>query len=42
MPTIEDIQELADKYLDEALANGEPFSEALCNWAIDKAKEELS
>ena len=40
MGSIETIQALADTYLDKALADGEPFSEALCNWAIDQAKQE--
>ena len=30
--------DLADDYIDEALRNGEEFSEALCNWAISKAE----
>jgi len=36
-----DISDLADKYLDKALANGESFTEGLCNWAINKAEQEL-
>tara|TARA_R110000772_G_scaffold2249_1_gene7791 strand:+ start:197 stop:358 length:162 start_codon:yes stop_codon:yes gene_type:complete len=35
------ISDLADKYLDKALANGEPFTEGLCNWAVNKAEQEL-
>lgn len=36
-----EISNLADKYLDKALANGESFTEALCNWAVNKAEQEL-
>ena len=35
------ISDLADKYLDKALANGESFTEGLCNWAITKAEQEI-
>ena len=35
------ISDLADDYMDEALSNGESFSEALCNWAITKAQQEI-
>jgi hypothetical protein len=35
------ICDLADKYLDDALANGDGFSEGLCNWAVNKAEQEL-
>ena len=35
------ISELADKYLDEELRQGEPFTEALCNYAVNKAEQEL-
>jgi len=37
----EQISNLAESYLDEAMASGDAFSEALCNWAIDKAEQEL-
>ena len=36
-----DISDLADKYLDKALANGEPFTEGLCNWAVNKAEQSI-
>jgi len=36
-----EISNLADKYLDKALANGDSFTEGLCNWAINKAEQEL-
>jgi hypothetical protein len=36
-----DISDLADKYLDKALANGEPFTEGLCNWAVNKAEQNI-
>tara|TARA_R110000824_G_scaffold352539_1_gene539598 strand:- start:321 stop:482 length:162 start_codon:yes stop_codon:yes gene_type:complete len=36
-----EISDLADKYLDKALANGESFTEGLCNWAINKAEQKL-
>tara|TARA_R110000803_G_C11770145_1_gene295162 strand:+ start:298 stop:543 length:246 start_codon:yes stop_codon:yes gene_type:complete len=32
------LSDRAARYLDQAEANGEPFSEALCNWAVDKAR----
>ena len=35
------ISDLADKYLDQAMSRGEAFSEGLCNWAINKAEQEL-
>jgi hypothetical protein len=35
------VSDLADEYLDEAIASGEVFSEALCNWAISKAEQEI-
>jgi hypothetical protein len=35
------ISDLADKYLGKALANGEPFTEGLCNWALNKAEQEI-
>jgi hypothetical protein len=35
------ISNLADKHLDAAMAKGHSFSEALCNWAINKAEQEL-
>jgi len=34
------ISDLAEKYLDEAISNGDSFSESLCNWAMNKAKDE--
>jgi hypothetical protein len=37
----EDIFDLADKFLNEALDNGEPFTEGLTNWSIEKAKREV-
>jgi len=37
----EQISDLADQYIDQALANGEPFSEGLCGWAMNKALQEL-
>lgn len=35
------ISDLAEKFLDEALASGEAFSEGLCNWSINKAERVL-
>jgi hypothetical protein len=35
------ISDLADKYLNEALASGAPFTEGVCNWAINKAEQEI-
>jgi hypothetical protein len=35
------ITDLADKYMDRALSRGEAFTEGLCNWAINKAEQEL-
>tara|TARA_R110000772_G_scaffold143235_1_gene252741 strand:+ start:13102 stop:13263 length:162 start_codon:yes stop_codon:yes gene_type:complete len=37
----EQISDLADKFLDQALRAGDPFSEALTNWAIAKAEREI-
>ena len=37
----EQISDLADQHIDQALANGEPFSESLCDWAVNKALQEL-
>jgi len=37
----EKISDLADKYLDQAIAKGEAFSEGLCNWAVNKAEQEI-
>ena len=34
------ISDLADKYLAAAMAQGEPFTEGLSNWAINKAARE--
>ena len=36
------ISDLADDYMDEALSNGESFSEALCNWAITRAEQVIT
>jgi hypothetical protein len=38
---MEKLTELADQYVDQAMANGEPFSEGLCNWAMNKALQEI-
>lgn len=38
---LEQISDLADKYLDEAIRNGDAFSEGLCNWATNKAEQEI-
>jgi len=35
------IMELADKILDKALAEGEPFTADLADWAITQAEEKL-
>ena len=35
------ICELAEKYLDDALAAGKAFTEGLCNWAVNKAEREI-
>ena len=32
------ISDLAEKFLDEAIAKGESFSEGLCSWAVAKAE----
>ena len=37
----EKISDLAEKYLDEAISQGESFSEGLCNWAVSKAEQEI-
>ena len=37
----EQIDALADKYLDRALAQGDAFTEGLCNWAINQALQEI-
>ena len=34
------ISDLADLYVAKAVANGEPFSESLTDWAIAQAKKE--
>ena len=39
---LEAISDLADRYLDEAIAEGDTFSEALCNWALNKAQQEYT
>ena len=33
------VSDLAEQILDQALANGEAFSEGLCNWAISQAEQ---
>ena len=38
----DELNVLGDYYLNEALAKGQPFSEALCDAAIAKAKRELN
>ena len=35
------VSDLADKYVFEALLNGESFTIALCNWALTKAEQEI-
>lgn len=35
------ISDLAEKYLEEALAQGHPFTEGLCSWAISKAEQNI-
>jgi hypothetical protein len=37
----QEVCELADQYVEEAMANGEAYSEILCEWAMTKAMEEL-
>tara|TARA_R110001599_G_scaffold174976_1_gene366965 strand:- start:7944 stop:8087 length:144 start_codon:yes stop_codon:yes gene_type:complete len=37
----EKISDLADKFFDAAIAQGEPFTEGLSNWAMNKAMREL-
>jgi hypothetical protein len=37
----EALSDLADKYIDEAMRRGEVYTEGLCNWAIDRALEEI-
>ena len=32
--------DLAEQFLDAAIAKGEPFTEALSNWAMSKAERE--
>ena len=34
------IFDLADQYIARAVANGEPFSESLTDWAISQATKE--
>ena len=38
---LERLSELADTYVDAEMAKGQPFSEGLCNWAMDKALREI-
>ena len=35
------LTDLADKIVDKAMASGEPFSEELCNRALDEAEQQL-
>lgn len=35
------LNSIADTFMDEALAKGDPFTEGLCSWAIDRALEKL-
>lgn len=35
------VSDLADELLDRELAKGEAFSEALCNWAISQAEQQI-
>jgi hypothetical protein len=37
----EALNDLADKYFDAAIKRGEPFTEGLSNWAMDKAVMEI-
>jgi len=37
----EAINDLADKFFDEAINRGEPFTEGLSDWAINKAMREI-
>ena len=37
----ERVSDLADEILDEAIANGEAFTEGLCNWAMNRALEQV-
>mgnify|MGYP003662522307 CR=1 FL=1 len=36
------IADLAEQYIDQAIKNGELFSENLTNWAWDKAAQEIT
>jgi hypothetical protein len=33
--------DLADKYVEEQIAAGHPFTEGLCSWATHKAEQEI-
>ena len=35
------IADLADKLLDERIAEGLPFSQGLCDWALNEAERQL-
>jgi hypothetical protein len=37
----EAINDLADKFFDAAIKRGEPFTEGLSDWAINKAMREI-
>lgn len=37
----EAISDLADKFFDAAIKRGEPFTEGLSDWAINKAMREI-
>jgi len=36
-----EVSDLADKLLDKEIKNGAAFSEALCNWAISQAEQQV-
>ncbi len=38
---VEQLHDLADKLLADKLAEGHPFSEGLCNWAVSTAEQTL-
>ena len=35
------ICDLADSYVDAEIAKGEAFSEALCDWALNRAQQNI-
>ena len=37
----QNISDLADELMDKAMARGEAFTEALCNWAISQAEQTI-